>query len=165
MLIEIPAALRRCGFLIFVFGKNMKELIKKLFKQHMIRYVFFGGCTTLVNLVSFALLRYAGVPLNPANFVSIVLAILFAYIVNSKYVFEKKYETLKEHIFPFAKFIGARLLTMVIELFGVPFFVERAGLPDLGGKILTNIIVLILNYIFSRFFVFSSRNKGKNNES
>ena len=131
----------------------------------MIRYIFFGGCTTLVNLVSFSLLRYVGVPLNPANFVSIVLAILFAYIVNSKYVFEDKCETIRDHIRPFIKFIGARVVTMVIEMLGVPLLVNQVGLPDLAGKILTNIIVLILNYIFSRFFVFTSGNKEKDNES
>ena len=127
----------------------------------MIRYIFFGGCTTLVNLISFTVLRYVGVNLNLANFISIVLAILFAYIVNSKYVFEDRCETLRDHIRPFVRFIGARIVTMIIELIGVPFLVETVGLPDLAGKILTNIIVLILNYVFSRFFVFTSRDRKK----
>ena len=130
----------------------------------MIRYIFFGGCTTLVNLISFTVLRYVGVNLNLANFISIVLAILFAYIVNSKYVFEDSCETLRDHIRPFIRFIGARIVTMIIEMIGVPFLVETVGLPDLAGKILTNIIVLILNYVFSRFFVFTSRDRKKRND-
>ena len=103
----------------------MKELIKKLYKNDVVRYVFFGGCTTMVNLVSFYILRKAGTELNTANLISIILAILFAYVVNSKYVFQDKCETLKDHIKPLGKFIGARLATMVIEVGGVWLLVEQ----------------------------------------
>ena len=54
-----------------------------------------------------------------ANIISIILAILFAYVVNSKYVFQDKCETLKDHVQPFCKFVSARLVTMVIEVGGV----------------------------------------------
>ena len=86
----------------------MTALIKKLYASDVVRYVFFGGCTTLVNLVSFFLLRQAGVQRDLANVISIILAILFAYVVNSKFVFQDKCETLKDHIRPFCKFVGAR---------------------------------------------------------
>ena len=56
----------------------MTALIKKLYASDVVRYVFFGGCTTLVNLVSFFLLRQAGVQRDLANVISIILAILFA---------------------------------------------------------------------------------------
>lgn len=55
----------------------MTALIKKLYASDVVRYVFFGGCTTLVNLVSFFLLRQAGVQRDLANVISIILAILF----------------------------------------------------------------------------------------
>ena len=58
----------------------MTALIKKLYASDVVRYVFFGGCTTLVNLVSFFLLRQAGVQRDLANVISIILAILFAMI-------------------------------------------------------------------------------------
>lgn len=141
---------------------KMKSLIKKLYANDIIRYVFFGGCTTLVNLISFYLLRRAGMALNPANFISIVVAILFAYVVNSKFVFRDKCETLKDHIQPFCKFVGARLLSMVVELGGVWLLVEQMGLGDMLGKFCTQFIVLILNYLFSKFFVFTT---GKTRKS
>ena len=87
----------------------MIALIKKLYANDVVRYVFFGGCTTVVNLVSFFFLRQAGVQRDIANVISIILAILFAYVVNSKFVFQDKCETLKDHIRPFCKFVGARL--------------------------------------------------------
>ncbi|MDO4679287.1 MAG: GtrA family protein [Eubacteriales bacterium] len=137
----------------------MNKLIEKLYGNSVVRYIFFGGCTTMVNLVSFYILRKFRVELNTANIISIILAILFAYVVNSKYVFQDKCESLKAHIQPFCKFIGARLVTMVIEVGGVWLLVSVMGMGDMIGKFLTQFIVLILNYVFSKFFVFTT---GKN---
>ena len=95
--------------------------------------------------------------LNIANIISIILAILFAYVVNSKFVFQDKCETLRDHIQPFCKFISARLVTMVIEVGGVWLLVSVMGLNDMIGKFLTQFIVLILNYIFSKFFCIYNR--------
>ena len=135
----------------------MKQLIKKLYASSVVRYVFFGGCTTLVNLISFYVLRKLGVGLNV---ISIILAILFAYVVNSRFVFQDKCETLADHIRPFCKFISARLMTMVIEVGGVWLLVAKLGMNDMVGKFATQFIVLILNYVFSKFFVFTT---GKRN--
>lgn len=65
----------------------MKKRILKLYENDVIRYIFWGGCTTLVNLVSFYIMRELGIILMAANVVSIILAILFAYVVNSRFVF------------------------------------------------------------------------------
>ena len=135
---------------------KMKKRILKLYENDVIRYIFWGGCTTLVNLVSFYIMRELGIILMAANVVSIILAILFAYVVNSKYVFQDKCETLKDHVQPFCKFVSARLITMVIEVGGVWLLVSVMGLNDMIGKFLTQFIVLILNYVFSKFFVFTT---------
>ena len=129
----------------------MTALIKKLYASDVVRYVFFGGCTTLVNLVSFFLLRQAGVQRDLANVISIILAIL---------VFQDKCETLKDHIRPFCKFVGARGVTMVIEVAGVWFFAEIIHMNDMAGKFITQFVVLALNYIFSKFLVFTSGRKS-----
>ena len=55
----------------------MKQWIRKMYESSVIRYIFFGGCTTMVNLVSFFILRKLKVELNIANIISIILAILF----------------------------------------------------------------------------------------
>lgn len=134
--------------------KKITDLIRKCYENDVMRYIFFGGCTTLVNIVTFWGMRKLGLNLNLANFISIVTAILFAYVVNSKYVFRQKCETLRDHIAPFIKFIGARCATMVIEMGGVWLLADRLGLWDMGSKIATQVIVLVLNYIFSKFLVF-----------
>lgn len=137
----------------------MLKLISTLYKNSVVRYIFFGGCTTLVNLISFYILRRFSVQLTVANLISIILAILFAYIVNSKFVFMDKCEHLRDHFQPFCKFISARLVTMVIEVGGVWILVEVMGMYDMLGKFLTQFIVLTLNYIFSKFFVFTTGKK------
>ena len=142
--------------------RKLKELLLHFYQNDVIRYVFFGGCTTLVNLVCFFVLRKCRVELNIANLISIITAILFAYVVNSRYVFQDKCETFKDHIRPFCKFISARLVTMVIEVGGVWLLVEMCKMNDMAGKFITQFIVLALNYIFSKFFVFTT---GKSKKS
>ncbi len=134
----------------------MKTFIKKLYGNDVLRYIFFGGCTTLVNLITFYVLRRLHMALTPANVVSIITAILFAYVVNSKFVFRDKCETLKDHIRPFCKFISARLLSMIVEVGGVWLLVEILNMNEMVGKILTQILVLVINYVFSKFFVFTT---------
>lgn len=130
-----------------------------MYENAIIRYVFFGGCTTMINLISFFILRKLNIGLNIANVISIILAILFAYVVNSKFVFQDKCETLLDHIRPFCKFISARLVTMVVEVGGVWLFVSVMDWKDMAGKFVTQFLVLVLNYIFSKFFVFTTGKK------
>lgn len=137
----------------------MKKLILKMYENDVIRYIFWGGCTTLVNLVSFYLMRIAGLPLMAANIISIILAILFAYVVNSRFVFHDSCETLKDHIQPFVKFISARLVTMVIEVGGVWLLAVVMGFHDMVAKFCTQFLVLVLNYIFSKFIIFTTGKK------
>lgn len=140
--------------------RTLTALFWRCYENSILRYVFFGGLTTLVNLVSFFLLRQVmGLPLQVANVSSIILAILFAYVVNSKFVFQDNCHGIKEHFQPFVRFLSARGVTMVVEILGVWLLVEKMALYDMLGKFLTQFLVLVLNYIFSRFFVFQKREK------
>ena len=126
----------------------MKKWILKFYENDVIRYIFWGGCTTLVNLLSFYIMRAMGIPLMSANIISIILAILF--------VFHDRCETWRDHIRPFLKFISARLVTMVIEIGGVWLLAEILGFRDMFAKFCTQFIVLALNYIFSKFIIFTT---------
>ena len=140
---------------------KIKQLAEKLIGSEVIRYLFFGGCTTLVNyVVYYVFLRILHVDLNVSNLISIVAAVLFAYVVNSKYVFMDKRESLKDHLQPFLKFIGARAFSMIVELFGVWFLVKKLQMDEMVGKVITSIVVIILNYFFSKFFVFTKKTDG-----
>lgn len=136
----------------------MKKKIYQLYENSMIRYLFFGGCTTLVNMISFYFMRKIGIALNIANFISIILAVLFAYIVNAKYVFQSDWDDAGEVCHSFIKFIGARAVTMVIEVAGVWLLVDIVQLQEMFGKLLIQIVIIILNYVFSKVFVFVKKN-------
>ena len=83
----------------------MLNLIKKLYNDSRIRYLFFGGLTTLVNLGMFALLKGpCGIDYKISNFFSVAIAICFAFVVNKLYVFQSKSESFTDTIHEFIKF-------------------------------------------------------------
>ena len=132
---------------------SIKKLIYKLYNNNIIRYVFFGVLTTLVNLITYLILRNF-ININIANFISIVLAICFAYFVNSKFVFKSTVKNIEERAKEFFKFIAARISTMIIELLGVFIFADILGFNDMITKIAVQFVVLILNYILSKLIIF-----------
>lgn len=135
----------------------MKKKIYQLYENSVVRYLFFGGCTTLVNMVSFYCLRKLGITLNLANFISIILAILFAYIVNAKCVFQSDWDDGREVFRSFLKFVGARAVTMVIEVAGLWLLVDLVQMQEMFGKLLIQFVTIILNYVFSKVFVFAKK--------
>lgn len=135
----------------------MRDMVKRLYRNDKLRYVFFGGCTTGVNLALFYVLRRLGAGLNQANLTSIFAAILFAYVVNSRFVFEDQSHGAGQHLKTFLKFVGARLSTMAVEVGGVYLLVDKLSVADMAGKAVIQVLVLILNYLFSKFLVFTRR--------
>lgn len=140
------------------------RLIRKWFwicyNNRILRYIFFGGLTTLVNLLMYYGLRLLfGMNINAANVISIITAILFAYYVNSRFVFETKAEGFSQHFAEFSKFISARLVTMAIEVGGVWLMADVLHIHDFIAKFVIQFIVLVLNYIFSKLLVFTKRER------
>lgn len=138
----------------------MKDVILKLISYYknpkyksIINYIFFGVCTTLVNIISYYILTRLGLERILANFISISLSILFAYFVNAKYVFSSKAYGFKKVFYELTKFFTSRLFTMAIEILGVEFLVY-VGMQDFFAKIITQFIVIVANYIISKFLVF-----------
>lgn len=143
--------------------------LKALFQKYReaIAYLFFGGVTTLVNILSYALLARAGLSTGAANAVAWVLAVLVAYFTNRRWVFDSHSRgaaAAKE----FASFVGCRLATGVLDEAIMVLGVDRLGplvvspahqaLWGLGVKVFSNILVIVLNYVFSKLFIF--RKKG-----
>lgn len=138
----------------------MLNLIKKLYYDSRIRYLFFGGLTTFVNLVVFAILEGPlGIDYKISNFFSVAAAICFAFVVNKLYVFQSRSNSFRDTISEFIKFVLGRLVTMVVEVGGVPFCVELLGQPKMIAKLETQVIVVIVNYFISKLFVFKSTDK------
>ena len=120
-------------------------------------YIFFGAVTTLVSLGTFALFtRLFGWNALLANVLSWVLSVFTAFITNRLWVFDSHIRGwgLWREI---GLFFGGRLLTLGIEEVMLIVFVEYMKLNDLLIKILATIVVLVLNYIFSKLVVFKKK--------
>lgn len=136
----------------------MKEIYIKY--KEMINYLIVGGLTTCVSLLTYYLLTFT--ILNPdistelqiATIISWIISVLFAFFTNKKYVFESKNKfNLKEMI----SFILSRLLTLFIEMLLMYLLVTICKYNDKIMKIVVQIIVIILNYLLSKFLVFKKK--------
>ena len=143
----------------------IKEKVDYFYHNSVIRYAFFGGLTTLVNMVMYFLLTHF-TPLGNteelqavANTISVFISIVFAFVTNSKYVFESEARGFKAHMNEFVKFTGARLSTMFIDVGGVYLFVKVWGFNDMVVKLILQFVVIVLNYFFSKFLVFVKKEK------
>lgn len=139
----------------------MFDLIKKMLANDKIRYLFAGGCTTLVNLVAFFLLRnFTDINRNTCNAIAIAMAIAFAYFINKLFVFKSRRLGLIGTIVEMVSFVGMRLVSMVIEILGFALMCDSFRLNELVAKLLVQVVVLVLNYLFSKLIVFKKEKKG-----
>lgn len=127
--------------------------------KELILYVFFGGLTTLVNLAGYALLaRLLHVDELLSTLIAFVLSVIFAYLTNRKWVFESRASGGKAICYEVATFFGGRIFSGALDLLIMYLFVTCLHYNDLLIKILSNILVIILNFIISKWIVFR---KGK----
>ncbi|MGN0493036.1 MAG: GtrA family protein [Acutalibacteraceae bacterium] len=132
----------------------------KLFKKHksLISYAFFGMLTTLVNIavyhLSYTVLDIANVP---STVIAWIFAVAFAFITNKLFVFESKSLQPKTVLKEAVDFTICRIGTGVIEVIMMYLFVDILGINGTLMKLITNIIVIVLNYIASKLFIFKSK--------
>lgn len=126
--------------------------------KEVILYIVFGGLTTVVSIASFAWCDVV-LRMNPlvANVISWILAVTFAYITNKLWVFDAKTNGIKDILRQAAEFYGGRLLTLGIEEVILLVFINGLGFPSIGVKIAAQVIVLIANYIISKWIVFREK--------
>lgn len=143
--------------------KKIKELLKKY--EEIIRYLIIGVLTTVVSLLTYYLLSYTvldpkvTLQLQITNIISWIASVTFAYFANRKYVFKvQEQKNLKEA----SKFYVSRLTTLVLDMLLMQIFVIKLKFNDKIIKLIVQVIIIVLNYILSKFLVFKS--KVKNNE-
>ena len=140
----------------------MIEQIKALLEKYkaIILYGIFGVLTTLINIVVYeAFYRYAGWSNVVSNIVAWVAAVLFAFVTNKLWVFESKTTEKKALMFEIASFFGCRLATGVLDLAIMYVAVDEMALNSTLMKCISNVIVIIVNYIASKLLIF--KNSGK----
>lgn len=136
-------------------SKELKALMKK--NKELILYVVVGGLTTLVSMASYYGLVLTvldprdPIKLQAANVISWLCAVTFAYVANRRLVFESKSEKVAGEAL---RFFGARLFTLGVDMLFMGIWVGLLELNDKWGKLVVQLVVLILNYVFSKCFVF-----------
>jgi putative flippase GtrA len=89
-----------------------------------------------------------------SNVIAWLLSVLFAYITNRKYVFNSKATSLNGKIKEITSFYVCRLLTFGVDMLSMYILIDLININDMISKIIANIIVIVLNYIFSKLIIF-----------
>lgn len=139
--------------------KGILQWIRK--RSDILIYLFFGGLTTLVNLlVYFPLYNWLHISAAISNGISWVVAVGFAYLTNKPYVFKSHDWSRKTVVPELTKFVGCRVGSGVIETLLILVTVDNLAWNGNIMKIIASVFVVIANYIASKWFVFSKKEKG-----
>ena len=121
-------------------------------KKEVISYLIFGILTTLVNIVVYTFCKdVLQIQYLISNAIAWIVSVLFAYFTNRKYVFESHNSSIINEL---VKFIGARVSTGIMDMLLMWLFVDVLSMQSMISKIIVNVVVVILNYIFSKLFIF-----------
>ena len=145
------------------YTKIMKKLIKTFFDNEILSYLFFGGATTLISILSRLLIYHISHQETLATVLANIIGILFAFITNDTIVFKQKRKNWPTRL---AKFFLARLSTLGLDVLLTYIFVT--SYPDIIGQfvndqldqvnaietLIAQVLIIILNYIFSKVYVF-----------
>lgn len=142
---------------LFNWCLNLYKKYKEIFN-----YLICGGIATVINIGVFAGLNHVlGENLyQVSNVIAILASVFFQYFSNRFFVFERKEQTKKEVWIEFGKFMSARAVTAILDIAIMYVGVSLLKFNELIMKVFTNVIVIILNYIFSKFLVFTKKSKA-----
>jgi len=93
-----------------------------------------------------------------SNIIAWIIAVLFAYVVNDIWVFKSIRNGLVAEIAKIIKFFAARVFSLLVEVLGLYVFTTLMSFNDLIVKAGLAVIVIILNYFFSKLFIFNKKN-------
>ena len=149
------------------YTKIMKKLIKTFFDNEILSYLFFGGATTLVSILSRLAIYHISRQEILATALANIIGILFAFITNDTFVFKQERKNWPIRL---VKFFLARLSTLGLDVLLTYMFVT--SYPNIIGQfveqnldkvntietILAQILIIILNYILSKIYIFKKGN-------
>ena len=130
-------------------------MLKKINRIAGILYLFFGALTTLVNIISYTILaKLIHIDYLVSNVIAWILSVLFAYVTNRKFVFESKEKNKFKEL---SKFVASRFTTLILDM-----LIMFVGVTCLNGndkiiKLISQVLVIIGNYVFSKIFIFKKK--------
>lgn len=133
-----------------------KEMLEKVINQETILYSIFGVLTSIENVILFKLLLIVNMNYQSANFITLIIVKLTAYICNKNFVFKSRTGSPWGLIQEFGRFVVARGLTMLLDYFGLIFFVEILHFHVFYSKCFFTVLVIAINYFVGKKHVFKS---------
>ncbi len=135
-----------------------KVLAKKY--EEVIAYLIVGVITTIISLVSYYLFsRIAKCDYQTATILSWILSVLFAFFANKIVVFKSKTNDHKAFLIELFNFFKYRILSLVIDMASMFCLIELLHINDMISKIIVQFIIVVANYVFSKFLIFNQKKK------
>lgn len=133
--------------------KKLLNLYKKY--EEIINYIVVGGITTVISILSYFLIRTilksdTSLNVQISTVFSWIVAVTFAYFANRIFVFKSNNSKKIESV----KFITSRIMSLLIEMLVMLILTAFLKINDKIAKILVQFIIVVLNYLFSKIFVF-----------
>lgn len=147
------------------FGLKILEKIglKKIanfYEDHIegMRYLIFGALSTVINILAFIICsKLFNMSVTISNVIAWIIAVLFAYITNKICVFKSKTDNNKQLAREVVYFFIARIITLILETIFLNITIEKLHFNEVLMKIISNIIVIILNFVFSKIIIFKKK--------
>lgn len=175
-------------FLFKFFKKEsfIGRIIDKFFTKEIVSYVFFGVLTTAVNIATFYIFKKLFISIGwdgilntiipegsailkvfgdgsdylDANAIAWVAGVIFAFVTNKLWVFDSKSWKPSVAGKEFTGFLGARIFSFVVETIMMFVLVSLLTCNDFIAKCIVGVIVVIINYIFSKLIIFRNKDKA-----
>lgn len=143
---------------------KINNLIKKFLNKETISYLIFGVLTTIINIVVFwfaerelAFIMSEDAASLVGNVIAWVISVAFAFVTNKLFVFESKCMAFKVVMAELTGFVIARLLSLAFDEGFMFVAIVLLSMNSLLAKIISNVFVVIINYVLSKFFIFKNK--------
>jgi putative flippase GtrA len=129
---------------------------EKAVKKEALAYLIVGGLTTLINILVYHFSsKMLGLSTLAANGFAWVISVIFAYFANDRLVFvETKGGGFFAELQKMKRFFGARVFSLLVDEAGMYLLVDVLFVNNMFSKIGMNVIIVVLNYVLSKFFIF-----------
>lgn len=154
-------------FILMILETFKLKKMADWYREHneeIMSYIAFGVLTTIVNILTYSLfasiilkvLPSEEMRVNTSEIIAFIVALIFAYVTNKKYVFESTTEGFKAICKEFTSFTSCRLVTEFISILMMNAAIWFS-INDILMKIIANIVVIILNFVFSKLIIFKKK--------
>ncbi len=141
-----------------VLNDKMRCFWEVLIQKETISYIIVGTLTTGVNLTAYYwFCNILGITNLIANAFAWVVAMMFAYFANAKYVFKPTKKAFVDEILQIGRFFTARFISFLVEEAAMFLFVDLLFVNNMLMKAIMNVVVVIINYFFSKYVVFKEQ--------